>query len=181
MAIRLAAFAKNGVNPNYRAFLRGVERAAAAEGATATRHLPATPDDPAQQIALLAGDIDCFVGDISLALEHVRAGTIRVIGVTTQARAPLLPEAPAVGEIVPGFVAPFWFGLFAAKQTAPEAIRRMNAELSPLGAPGSQVSRRMAERGSKVLLTGPEPRTARLRAEVAQWRQVVQAAGITPE
>ena len=53
MAIRLAAFTKNGENPNYQAFLRGVERAAAAEGATATRHFPATPDDPAQQIALL--------------------------------------------------------------------------------------------------------------------------------
>ena len=53
MAIRLAAFTKNGENPNYQAFLRGVERAAAAEGATAMRHFPATPDDPAQQIALL--------------------------------------------------------------------------------------------------------------------------------
>lgn len=131
--------------------------------------------------ALLAGDIDCFVGDISLALEHVRAGTIRVIGVTTEARAPLLAQVPAVGEIVPGYVAPFWFGLFAAKQTAPEAIRRMTAELSPLAAPDAELARRMAERGSKLMLNGPEPLTARLRAEVAQWRQVVQAAGITPE
>ncbi|HWT08775.1 MAG TPA: sugar ABC transporter substrate-binding protein [Roseomonas sp.] len=53
MAVRLAAFTKNGVNPNYQAFLLGVERAAAAEGATATRHYPATPDDPAEQVALL--------------------------------------------------------------------------------------------------------------------------------
>lgn len=53
MALRLAAFTKNGVNPNYQAFLRGVERAAAAEGATATRHVPATPDDAGEQIALL--------------------------------------------------------------------------------------------------------------------------------
>ncbi|WP_198369952.1 sugar ABC transporter substrate-binding protein [Roseomonas rosulenta] len=50
---RLAAFTKNGVNPNYQAFLRGVERAAAVEGATATHHFPRTPDNPAQQIALL--------------------------------------------------------------------------------------------------------------------------------
>jgi ribose transport system substrate-binding protein len=50
---RLAAFTKNGVNPNYQAFLRGVERAAAQEGASATRHFPDTPDDPAQQIVLL--------------------------------------------------------------------------------------------------------------------------------
>ena len=51
---RLAAFTKNGVNPNYQAFLLAVEKAAAAGGATTTRHFPATPDDPAEQVALLA-------------------------------------------------------------------------------------------------------------------------------
>ncbi|MBP0464684.1 tripartite tricarboxylate transporter substrate binding protein [Roseomonas sp. PWR1] len=131
--------------------------------------------------ALLAGEIDAFVGDLSLALEHIRAGTIRPIGVTTQARAPLLPDVPAIGEQIAGYAVPFWFGLFAAKQTAPEAIRRMNAELAPLAAPTSELSRRMADRGSLLVLSGPDPLAARLRAEVAQWRQVVQAAGITPE
>jgi ribose transport system substrate-binding protein len=50
---RLAAFTKNGINPNYQAFFAGVARAAAAEDAAATWHTPDTPDDPAQQIALL--------------------------------------------------------------------------------------------------------------------------------
>lgn len=53
MTFRLAAFTKNGENPNYQAFLLGVEKVAAAVGATATRHFPAIPDDPAQQIVLL--------------------------------------------------------------------------------------------------------------------------------
>ena len=128
--------------------------------------------------ALLAGDIDAFVGDLSIALEHIRAGTARAIGVTTAARAPLLPDVPAIGELVPGFEVPFWFGLFAAKHTAPEAVARINAELSPLAAPDSELSKRMADRGSKLVLSGPDPLEARLRAEVAQWRQVVQAAGI---
>ncbi len=51
--MRLATFTKNRVNPNYQAFFRGVERAAAAEGAAATWHTPETPDDAPQQIALL--------------------------------------------------------------------------------------------------------------------------------
>lgn len=131
--------------------------------------------------ALLAGEIDAFVGDLSLALEHIRAGTIRPIGVTTATRAPLLPEVPAIGEQIPGYAVPFWFGLFAAKQTAPEAIRRMNAELAPLAAPSSELARRMADRGSLLVLSGPDPLAARLRSEVAQWRDVVRAAGITVE
>lgn len=131
--------------------------------------------------ALLAGDIDCFIGDIALALEHVRAGTIRAIGVTTQSRAPLLPEVPTVGELVPGYAVPFWFGLFAARQTTPEAIARMNAELAPLARPESELFQRMAARGSTLLLDGPAPLEARLRAEVPRWREVVRVAGITPE
>ena len=53
MAFRLAAFTKNGENPNYQAFLRGVEKVAEAVGATATRHFHPSADDPVQQIALL--------------------------------------------------------------------------------------------------------------------------------
>lgn len=53
MLRRIALFTKNGENPNYIAFLHGAERAAAAAGARATRHVPAIPDDPVEQAALL--------------------------------------------------------------------------------------------------------------------------------
>lgn len=53
MPRRLALFVKNDVNPNYRAFLHGAERAAETAGAVVTRHVPATPDDPVEQTALL--------------------------------------------------------------------------------------------------------------------------------
>ena len=53
MPIRLAAFTKNGVNPNYQAFLHGVQRAAAACDAITTCHFPETPDDPVEQTARL--------------------------------------------------------------------------------------------------------------------------------
>lgn len=131
--------------------------------------------------ALLAGDIDCFIGDISIVMEHVRAGTLTAIAVTTEGRAALLPNVPAVGEQVPGYAVPFWIGVFAAKSTSPEAVSRMLTELAPLAAPDSELRRRMAERGSTLLLTGPAPLAARLGAEIQQWRAVVAAAGIVPE
>jgi tripartite-type tricarboxylate transporter receptor subunit TctC len=131
--------------------------------------------------ALLAGDVDSFIADISIALEHVRAGTLRVLAVTTEARAPALPDVPALQEQVPGAVVPFWFGLFAAKSTPPEGLARMMAELGPLAAPDGELSRRMADRGSRLLLDGPAPLAARLRAEVPQWREVVTKGNITAE
>ncbi|MFC7473989.1 tripartite tricarboxylate transporter substrate-binding protein [Dankookia sp. GCM10030260] len=131
--------------------------------------------------ALLAGDIDCFVGDLSVPLKHIRAGTARCIAVTTAARAPLLPEVPAAGELVPGFRSTLWYGLFAARATPPEGIQRMLAELAPLRAPGGELSRRLADRGAELLLTGPQPLADRLAAEVPQWRAVVAAAAIQAE
>ncbi|MBY0329687.1 MAG: tripartite tricarboxylate transporter substrate binding protein [Acetobacteraceae bacterium] len=131
--------------------------------------------------ALLAGDIDCFVGDVSIPLEHVRAGTARSIAVTTTARAPLLPDVPSASEVVPGFASTLWYGVFAARATAPEAVQRMLAELQALRAPGGDLDRRVSERGYELLLAGPDVLAARLRGEVPQWQAVVAAAGIRPE
>jgi tripartite-type tricarboxylate transporter receptor subunit TctC len=131
--------------------------------------------------ALLAGDIDCYTGDVSVPLEHIRAGTTRCIAVTSATRAPLLPDAPSVGELVPGYSSTLWYGLFAAKATAPEAIQRMLTELAPLRAPGGELARRLSERGAELLLTGPQPLAERLRGEVPQWQAVVKAAAIQVE
>lgn len=131
--------------------------------------------------ALLAGDTDSLIGDISIALEHVRTGTLRALAVTTEAASPLLPGVPTAVSIVPGYVVPFWIGLFAARATAPEAIARVMREMAPLRAPEGELARRMAERGATLRLDGPEPLAARMRAEVAQWREVVRQAGIQPE
>lgn len=131
--------------------------------------------------ALMAGDVDSFLADISLTLEHVRAGTMRVLAVTTEARSPALPDVPAMGEQVDGYVAPFWFGLFAGKVTPQAGLRRMAAELAPLAAPDGELSRIMANRGSRLLLTGPGPLATRLRAEVPQWREVIAKGNIAVE
>ncbi len=131
--------------------------------------------------ALLAGDIDCFSGDISVPLPHIQAGTARCIAVTTTARSTLLPDVPSASEEVPGFASTLWYGMFASKATPPEAMRRMLAELAPIGAPDSELRRRLAALGAELLLTGPEPLAQRLKAEVPQWRAVVQAAGIKVE
>lgn len=131
--------------------------------------------------ALLAGDVDGFFGDISLGLEQIRAGQLRALGVTTEGRAALLPEVPAIAEQMPGYAVPFWFGLFAGRATPAEGVRRVLAELPALAAPEGEMARRMAERGAVLRMTAPEPLAQRLAAEVPQWREVVRVAGITPE
>ncbi len=131
--------------------------------------------------ALLAGDIDIFLGDVSVPLEHIRAGTARCIAVTSATRAALLPDAPAVAEEVPGYSSTLWYGFFASKATPPEAMQRMIRELTPFGAPDSELRRRLAALGAEAMFTGPGPLAERLKAEVPQWKAVVQAAAIAVE
>jgi len=131
--------------------------------------------------ALLAGDIDCFSGDVSIPLEHLRAGTARCLAVTTAQRLPLLADVPAAAEYVPGFDATLWYGLFAARSVPPEGVQRMVAELAALGGPESELRRRIAATGAELMLTGPAPLAARLAREIPQWTAVVQQAGIKPE
>lgn len=129
--------------------------------------------------ALLAGDTDSIIGDISIVLEHARAGTVRVLGVSTTAPSPLLPDVPTIASLVPGYDVPFWVALFASRHNPPDANARLMREIAPLR--DGELATRMADRGSRLLLTGPDPLAARMRADVAQWRQVVAAAGIQPE
>lgn len=129
--------------------------------------------------ALLAGDTDSLIGDISIVLEHARAGTVRVLGVSTESPTPLLPGVPTIASLVPGYSVPFWIALFASRHNAPEANARLMREIAPLRV--GELAHRMAERGSQLLLNGPDALGARMRADIAQWRQVVAAAGIQPE
>lgn len=131
--------------------------------------------------ALLAGDIDCFTGDVSVPIEHIRAGTARCIAVTTPTRAALLPDSVSVAEEVPGFSSTLWYGIFASKATPPEAMQRMERELAPFGAPDSELRRRLAALGAEALFTGPGSLAERLKIEVPQWKAVVQAAAIQVE
>jgi tripartite-type tricarboxylate transporter receptor subunit TctC len=143
-------------------------------------HVPYRGATPALN-ALLAGDVDTILGDPAIPLEHIRAGTLRGIAVTTAERNPVLPEVPALAEAVPGFAVPLWFGLLTGKATPAEGIRRMLAELAPLRSPESELSKRLAATGGKLLFSDAAALGERLRKEIPQWRQVIQRAGITPE
>ncbi len=131
--------------------------------------------------ALLAGDVDLVIGDVSIVLEHIRAGTLRALAVTLPRRIGLLPDVPAVAEQVSGYAVPFWIGLFAARATPPAVIAQMGAAMAPLRAPEGELAKRMAALGASLLLSDPATLAARLRAEVPQWQEVARAAGITPE
>lgn len=130
--------------------------------------------------ALYAGDTDLMVTGMGEGFQHLRDGRLRGICVTAPRRIAVLPEVPAAAELVPGYAISIWYAMLGPRATPPEVVRRLADAMAPLRE-GSALAQRFAASGMELMLDGPAPLAARLAAEVPQWKEVVRAAGITPE
>jgi tripartite-type tricarboxylate transporter receptor subunit TctC len=62
--------------------------------------------------------------------EQARAGRVRALATTGPRRSPLLPDAPIVAEILPGYEASIWLGVMAPAQTPAALVERLNTEIN---------------------------------------------------
>ena len=130
--------------------------------------------------AVYAGEIDLVFGSSIEVLQHVQQGRARLLGVTTTERIPVMPDVPAIGEVVPGYAAPNFFSMYAPKGFPPALRDRLVAELALLR-DDPQLKERMAQAAGIIRLDGPGPLAARLPEEIAKWRGLVERASIRPE
>jgi tripartite-type tricarboxylate transporter receptor subunit TctC len=91
-------------------------------------HVPFRGNGPSSA-ALLGGQIDMIVDGLAAQVGNIAEGGVRVLGVTTKERTPLLPGVPAVSETLPGYQFPMWVALFAPAKTPKEIVERMAAEV----------------------------------------------------
>jgi tripartite-type tricarboxylate transporter receptor subunit TctC len=139
-------------------------------------HVPYRGGGPAMT-DLLAGNLDAVSLTLGAAVEHVRAGRMRGLAVTTAARAPALPEVPTVAEAgIPDYEVVSWQGVLGPAGMEPALVARMNRELNRvLSLP--EVAARLLSQGFEPAGGPPEALAALLRADVARWPEVVRAAG----
>jgi tripartite-type tricarboxylate transporter receptor subunit TctC len=128
-------------------------------------------------VDMMGGRIDmAFVG-ISGSLQQAKAGQIRAIAISTLRRSASAPEIPAVAETLPGFELNSWYGMSAPAGTPRPIVMRLNQELNKaLLMP--DVIEWMKQNGLDPRGTTPEEHGAYIRAEIAKWAKVVQAAKI---
>jgi len=127
--------------------------------------------------ALYAGDTDMLITGLIEATTHLREGRLRALAVTAPQRSPALPEVPAIAEAVPGYGITIWYAMFGPPDTPPAVVQRLAEAMAPLR-DGTPLAQRMADVGATLLLDGPAPLAARMRAEVPLWKEVVASAGI---
>ena len=89
---------------------------------------------------MIAGTVDVMFDNMPSSIEHIKAGKLRAIAVTTDKRSAALPDVPTVAETVPGYEASAWFGIGVPKGT-PAGRDREAQQDRQRGAGGSQVHR----------------------------------------
>ena len=129
---------------------------------------------------LIGGHLQVIFSPVSESIEHVKAGELRALAVTTATRLDVLPDIPTVAEFVPGFEASGFAGIGAPRNTPTEIIDTLNKELNA-GLADTKVKSRIVELGGTVLGGSPAEFGTMLSEAIEKWAKVIKFAGINVE
>ncbi len=139
-------------------------------------HVPYKSAGPAL-IDLLGGQIQIFFGSGPSTGGHIRAGRLRGLAVTTAQRSPAMPDLPAIGEVLPGYAADFWFGMWAPAGTPRDVVTRLNEALGRV-LKQPEVLERLRTDGYEPVGSTPEVFARIVARDIATWSKVVKAGNI---
>jgi tripartite-type tricarboxylate transporter receptor subunit TctC len=125
---------------------------------------------------LLGGQVHVIFDNMASSIEHIRAGKLRPLAVTTKTRSAALPDVPTVADFVPGFEASTWSGLGAPKGTPREIIARLNREINEALA-DPKMRARLADLGATALAGSPSDFGKLIADETEKWAKVVKFSG----
>jgi tripartite-type tricarboxylate transporter receptor subunit TctC len=141
-------------------------------------HVPFRGSGPALA-DLLGGHVNAILIDVSVMLEHIKAGKITPLGTTAAARSDLVPDIPTLVEQgYPGAVAENWTALFAPAKTSPEIVAKLNAAFTTT-VNDPDMRRKFAENAVTPSPTSPQELGQLLKSEIAKWDKVIRENGIT--
>ena len=133
--------------------------------------LPAVTD-------LIGGQIPLAIIDLATVRSFIKAGRIRVLGMTSAKRTILAPEIPTVSESgVPGVDAPTWFGILTTAGTPPDVIAKLNSELvATLKSP--DVRDKLMAAGIEPMSSTPEEFATLIRTDLERYARLIKSSGI---
>ena len=129
---------------------------------------------------LLGGQVQVAFDALPSSIEHIRAGKLRALAVTTATRSQALPNVPTMSEVLPGFEASGWIGIGAPSGTPPEIIDKLNREINA-GLANPTINERIADLGGEAFVSSPADFAKFAAEETEAWDKVVRAANIRAE
>ena len=129
---------------------------------------------------LIGGQVQAIFSTTPPSIEHIRAGKLRALAVTSTTRSDVLPDLPTIGDFLPGYEATLLTGLGAPKNTPTEIVERLNKEISAaLTDPGMKA--RLADLGNVPMTMTPASFGKLIADETEKWARVIRTANIKPE
>ena len=139
-------------------------------------HVPYRGGGPAL-IDLIAGQVQVTFEPVSSSIEHIRAGRLRALAVTSAMRSAALPDVPTVGEFVPGYEASAFYGVGVPKRTPVEIVETLNKEINA-SLTDPKVKARFANLGGIVLTGSPADFGKLIAEETEKWAKGIRAVHI---
>ena len=126
---------------------------------------------------LLSGVVPLGFFTLAAVIPQIQQGKLQLLGVIESRRFALLPEAPSIGEVVPGFEMSSWSGVFGPAKLPPDILARLNRDLVA-GIRAPDTVKRYEPAGLNVVASTPEEFAATLAADMARWRKLVAELGL---
>ncbi|MGP1609471.1 MAG: Bug family tripartite tricarboxylate transporter substrate binding protein [Burkholderiales bacterium] len=140
-------------------------------------HIPYKGTGPSLT-ALISGEVEFSFSNIPAAQPML--DRMRVLGITSEKRSPLMPEVPTMAESgLPGFVTQTWYGVLAPRGTPAPIITTLNSVIVK-AVQREDFRNRLAKMGADPLAESPEYFRKMLGEEIERWSKVVKASGIKP-
>jgi len=138
-------------------------------------HVPYRGGGPALT-DLLAGQVPVMFDTLATSIEHIRAGKLRALAVTSATRSDALPDIPTVGDFVPGYEGTGWQGVGAPRNTSAEIIAKLNREINA-GLADPRMKARITDFGYTVFASSPADFGTFIAAYTEKWAKVIKFSG----
>jgi tripartite-type tricarboxylate transporter receptor subunit TctC len=130
---------------------------------------------------LLGGQIQAMFDPIQATLPHVKAGNLRILGVSSPKRSSALPNVPTIAEAgVTGFETTAWWAVFVPAGTPREIITKLNTEIVKIMR-SPEMKERLRELDIEPIGSTPDQLAAFMKAEMAKWSRAVKFSGAIVE
>ncbi len=131
-------------------------------------------------LEVMGGRVDIMFSDIGLALPHIRSGKLRVLAVASEKRSSVLPEIPAMSEVLPGFLSILWLGVVAPTGTPPAIANQFSSAIAEI-LKQPDIANRLLEMNFDPVGSTPSAMSLFMAQERVRWKKVIHDSGATAE
>jgi tripartite-type tricarboxylate transporter receptor subunit TctC len=128
---------------------------------------------------LIGGQVQVMFDNVSSSIEHIRAGKVRALAVTTSTRSEALSGTPTMAEFLPGYEASAWNGVGVPRNTPADVVDTLNRKINA-GLADPKIKARFADLGSVPMPMTPADFGRFAAEDTGKWAKVVKFAGLKP-